>query len=312
MDDLDKSFLQKNKLQFVDIIGKGGYGVIFLVFSPQYSRQFALKKVQSKRFRQAEIDCLKVIDDQNIVSLYQYYYYGEFVYMLMEFCPSTVEKVVKQRSFIDGPDLLNYTQSILKGLKACHDRNISHNDIKPSNFLIDQYGRVKVGDFGLSCIHEENELSELYAGSLAFVAPEILNKKPFDPFKADIWSLGVTFFYIATGQLPWRAITKEDLIECISNGIVDYSLLSNRKYATFVMHCLRPDPATRPTIDQLLNSPIFAPQKNQAPKSVFLKPGKAGVLTQSLTRLGKVIMKPTRVGSTNNAALLKSCIHLKV
>ena len=230
----------------------------------------------------------------------------------MEFCPSTVEKIVKQRTFVEGVDLLNYTTSILRGVKACHDRNISHNDIKPSNFLIDMYGRVKVGDFGLSCIHEENELSEMYAGSLAFIAPEILNKKPYDAFKADIWSLGVTFYYIATGQLPWRTSTKEGLFECISNGIIDYSPLSDRNYALFISRCLRLDPSMRPTVDDLLDSPIFVTKKQQIQKTVFLKPGKSGVLTNSLTRLGKIIMKPSRVGSSNSTALLKSCIHLKV
>jgi serine/threonine protein kinase len=309
MDAQDKDFLKKNNFEFIDIIGKGGYGVILYVYSPQYSRNFALKKIPVNRFRQAEIDCLRMIDDHNIVNLYQYYYYCEYVYLLMEFCPTTVDKIVKTQKCISGKDLINYTISILRGVKACHERNISHNDIKPSNFLIDQYGRVKVGDFGLSCIHAENELSGMYGGSLGFVAPEVFNRKPYDAYKADVWSLGVTFYFMATGRLPWHSQTKEGLINCIRNVIVDYSQVYDKNYALLISRCLRIDPSMRPSVNELLNTPILAKTAQQS-NSVIMKPIKGGMISNSKkNRIGKIIVKPTQIKLISSASFLNASIN---
>ena len=220
--ELDISFLESHGLQFIDMAGKGGYGCIFLVYSTKYNQNFALKKVKAKYFRQSEIDCMRMLDNSSIVPLYDYYFFNEFVYLLMEFCPSSLDRELKNKGPFIGDELIKTAYGMLKAIKSCHENKVAHNDIKPSNFLIDAYGRIKVCDFGLSSFIQDDLLSSLYAGSKAFLAPEVISKKPFDSFKADIWALGVSLYILATSHLPWSMKSEKHMIASITTGNVDY------------------------------------------------------------------------------------------
>lgn len=193
----ESEFFKELGITFDKVIGEGGYGILYLVYHEQYKSYFAMKKIPEKRFNQAEIDCLKNIDHPNIVSLYKYYFFNGFVYLLMEYCPVDLSMILQKQSELDEEILRKYVHDILLAIKACHDRCIAHSDIKPSNFLIDKYGRIKVCDFCFSDVYE-NCSCQMYCGTLLFIAPEVLKKQEYNPMKADIWALGVTLYYMAT------------------------------------------------------------------------------------------------------------------
>lgn len=78
-------------------------------------------------------------------------------------------------------------------MKYCFDNSIAHQDIKAANVLFDRNGRVKVADFGLSVfIHPDDNIDQ-HKGTFAYLAPEVCQKGYFNPFKSDIWSLGVLY-----------------------------------------------------------------------------------------------------------------------
>lgn len=243
--------------RFLDVLGCGACGVVYKIYDPAYDREFALKSVLESKFNKNEIQSMQDVDDNNVIRLYGYDYYQGSVYLLMEYCPCSLEKFLKYRNSISNLLLIKYSMGILKSIRACHHANVAHLDIKPANFLIDQYDRIRVTDFGLSAKHLLNELDIQYAGSVPFMAPEILSKLPHDSLKADIWAIGVTFFIMATGKLPWIGNDRNTVCHNLMMMPPRIDLIENKEYAEIVNKCLQKDPEMRPTIDEMFEYPIF-------------------------------------------------------
>lgn len=240
-------------LKYIETIAKGSYGTVYKVFSYQYQQEFALKKIPAEKFNDSEIQCMIEIRSSNIVPLYKYYRYQKSVYLLMEYCPRSIDSFI-----LEGP-----TQSLEKqyqianglamALKSCHDFGIYHGDVKPSNFLIDKYGRIKICDFGFSQKIETDEYNTEFRGTIFFEAPEIINKQPFDCFAADIWSLGVTLFIVLTGQLPWNFTSKDAMLKSINNALFDEFFIKDDFLRSIVTMCMKIDPKQRPTAAEIVN-----------------------------------------------------------
>ena len=80
---------------------------------------------------------------------------------------------------------------------------MAHRDIKPENILIDKENRIKIIDFGFSTTQDQEKV--VVAGTPQYMAPELINKKNYDPMKADIWALGIMLYWLATGFFPQGA-----------------------------------------------------------------------------------------------------------
>lgn len=158
-------------------------------------------------------------------------------------------------------------KQILQAIRACHEKKIAHLDIKTENIMLDSNWNVKIADFGLSTILYNNSIIDNYLGTESFLAPEVINKKPYDPFKADIFALGVTLFIILAGKTPFKSAKKFDIHyqyyikkrqelfwkiikknNCLVNDFSSQALdLFNKLF--------EPDPNLRISIDQIMNHP---------------------------------------------------------
>lgn len=248
----------ERKITIEKEIAKGGFGDVYLVNSAKYNTKFAMKKVPARRFCQSEIDRMKSIDHVNMINLYSYYYVGDYVYLFMEYCPQDLHHLLKNSEGLSKDQMLKYIHDILVSINACHEKNIAHNDIKPSNFLIDNYGRIKVCDFGLSQLCEDHELSSNCKGTTLFMAPEVLKKEQHNPLKADIWSLGVTFYYMATANFPFIASCGDLLLKVINNANYPILMVRNKLLRQIIARCLSVNPDERPTISEILEMPYFS------------------------------------------------------
>ncbi|EAX84581.1 CAMK family protein kinase [Trichomonas vaginalis G3] len=284
MNEEEINFLKSHDIVIESEIAKGGFGEIYLLYSSKYNQKFALKKVPIKRFNQAEIDCMKTVDHVNIINLYNYYFFKDYVYLCMEYCPFDLLKILKRDEDINDETLTRYIHDILAAINACHEKNVAHNDIKPSNFLIDKYGRIKVCDFGLSNIYCDHELCSSFKGTMLFMAPEILRKIKFDPIKADIWSLGITFFFMATRTYPFIAANGSLLLKLIDEGNYPIFAVRNPLLRQIISKCLAINPEDRPSISEILQMPYF--------NSFSGMPGlRKNILTATLS-LRQVIVRP--------------------
>ncbi|EAY02054.1 CAMK family protein kinase [Trichomonas vaginalis G3] len=209
------------------------------------------------KFNKNEIDCMKEVDNNNIVRLYDYDYYDGSVYLMMEFCPTSLDKFIRKKRVLTREQLLKYSYGVLKSIKACHRFNVAHLDIKPANFLIDNYDRIRVCDFGFSAIHQDEHLEENCEGSVPFMPPEVILGHPHDPFKADVWAIGVTFFIMSTGKFPWEGDDRKTLCDNLLKEPPRTELIQCKDYAEVIEKCLAKDPNERPSIDELLELPLF-------------------------------------------------------
>lgn len=301
----ERQFFAQQDLQFEKIIAKGGYGTIFYVYNKIYHNNFALKKIPKEMFNQTEIDCLIRIDDPRIVSLFKYYHFQDSVYMLMEYCPSDLQKIVKNKTRMAPHEFKKIVYDTIAAVKACHDRNIAHCDIKPSNFMIDQYGRVKIGDFGLSSIHNANPTSAEFKGTRLFMAPEIFHYEKYNPMASDIWALGVSLYFLATEKFPFFSKDVDGLIQRIKSGNYNDLLIRDDKLRDVIARCLEVDPRLRFTCAQLLDMPYFHEEEEDTRENIKLN------RLDVFNRSSNLIVKP-KVNKPKNPLLIQAKSIYKV
>ena len=257
MNQKEVQFFQSLGIEFLGFIGRGAYGEVFLAHSTKYKCNFVLKKVPCDCFNETEIECLKRLDDIHIVNLYDYYKFEGNIYMLLEYCPNDLDRLMKDVKSLPHDILVKYCHQVLLSVKACHDQKIAHSDIKPSNFLLDKYGHVKITDFGLSTIFTKDPSSTTFKGTRAFMAPEMVKDRTFNPMAADIWAVGVTLYYLATFSLPFFSLDLSKLTESILRGVYADSIIDDSLLRQLIARCLEIDPNERATVDELLNSRFF-------------------------------------------------------
>lgn len=293
-------FFQNQGLMFNNIIAKGGFGTIYNMYSSQYKSTFALKSIPLEMFNQSELDCLIAIDDPKIVRLYKYYAYKNNCYMLMEYCVNDLEKYIKTKKHIEKYEMKKLIQDVILSVKACHDRHIAHSDIKPSNFLFDAYGRLKIGDFGLSEKLDDHPSSSNFRGTRLYMSPELFDNKEYNPMKADIWAIGVTIYYMVTKTFPFFSNNPLILISTIQAGDFDRQKIHDMDLRKLISMCFRIDPRDRPTVDEMLQSPYFhAKSDSTSEEELIPLAALAGERNSFTNRSNNLIIKPKLTNKSN-------------
>ncbi len=206
------------ELEIVGMIGAGGMGAVYKARQPKLDRFVALKILAGdlatdpafvERFNR-EARVLAKLSHPNIVTVFDFGTAGPFCFLLMEF----VDGVNLRGAMRDGggftpAESLALVGDICGALSFAHDEGILHRDIKPENILIDARGRVKIADFGIAkLIGEGGEhdvtltLQGSVLGSPQYMAPEQIETPGDVDQRADIYSLGVVFYELLTGELP--------------------------------------------------------------------------------------------------------------
>ncbi|OHT02835.1 AGC family protein kinase [Tritrichomonas foetus] len=271
--------LKEHRLIYLRPIGRGGFASVHVVFSEKYSQEFVVKvsklNCNMTEYDHAEIKTLMNLSHPNIISMFEYFNDDEYLYVVLEYCRGgSLADLLEEVPFIKPPLLYQYCYQICSAIKHCHARKIAHRDIKPANVLIDNYGRLKIADFGLSHKHENDELLNHFAGSRIYMPPEVLNREAHDPFLADIWSLGVMFYQMAAGTLPWNKHNQKEMDLSISMGMVQfYNTPIPVDFVPLLRLMITVCPKNRPTIEGVMSFSVLAEAglKQQEPKKRAIK-----------------------------------------
>eukprot|EP01095_Lingulamoeba_sp_RSL-Kostka_P011907 TRINITY_DN463_c0_g2_i1.p1 TRINITY_DN463_c0_g2~~TRINITY_DN463_c0_g2_i1.p1 ORF type:complete len:613 (-),score=157.10 TRINITY_DN463_c0_g2_i1:360-2168(-) len=160
---------------------------------------------------------------------------------------------------------------VVTAVKELHMKKIAHLDLKPENVFIREDGKALLGDFG-SAYHwdKKKNMTQFVSGNCGTVfycAPEV-NKEHFDPFIADIWSIGILFYVLLTGTWPFVGNTFEEVHDNAKENNLHFHSSEMKKLDFHTTHLLKWmlsfNPADRPTIDEILNHP-FLKEVNQTP-----------------------------------------------
>lgn len=238
--------LSSRGYQVVSSVGRGTYGCVYLVYSEKYREQFCIKIVKATHASIQEIDTLKSLAHPNIIRIYDYFTVGENLHIVLEYCPNgSLAEIIHRKGCIDKHDMPFMMIQLLNAIEYCHQNQIVHRDIKPSNILIDRWGRLKLTDFGLSTFTIESAHDNKATGSLNYMAPEIIRGNNYDMYKADIWALGITFYKMACGSLPWPNCSIQELKGMIISGMICFPLNFPNKFVKIIKKMLTFSPSKR-------------------------------------------------------------------
>lgn len=194
-----------NDYLITGLAGKGSNAVVFRAQHKDTGQEVAVKVGVANSANAREIAILSGMNHPNILALYDTLKWGNFLIMVLEYCPyGDLLSAIMDGAFADPLAAKLVFAQILSAVEYLHERGIAHGDIKPENILIGADGRPKLCDFGCSHMTRTGGGNEK-AGTLFYAAPELLADGEFDTQKADIWALGITYFAMLTGQFPFAA-----------------------------------------------------------------------------------------------------------
>jgi serine/threonine protein kinase len=225
------------------------------------SRAWLCESGQTEDFNR-EIEILRLMRHPNIVRLYSVVELSDIIVTILEYCDGGDLFIRLWRTgSLPVPVCRSYLYQILKALEWLHMRGYAHRDIKPENIFVTEK-IAKLGDFGIARAAGCDGLMSTICGSVPYVAPEVLAAVPYDGEKADIWSVGVLAFVMATFQLPWAADAGQDITDEIVGRTITFPVGFPVEMIPFINLCLQTRPTDRPTVRELLTLPWI---RNEAP-----------------------------------------------
>ena len=224
------------QVEILGFIGQGGMGAVYKARQKALDRVVALKILPpgigkdpafAERFTR-EAKALARLNHPGVVTIYEFGQADGLFFFLMEFVNGMSLRHLLEVERISAREALAIVPQICDALQYAHDQGIVHRDIKPENILLDRQGRVKVADFGLAKIMEGGDTSPRrpsegdrtagpaapaslteagkVMGTLQYMAPEQREHPTEVDHRADIYSLGVVFYQMLTGELPGKPI----------------------------------------------------------------------------------------------------------
>lgn len=196
-----------------ELIGVGGMANVYRCNDTVDDREVAIKILKDeylnneefiRRFKN-ESKAIAMLSHPNIVKVYDVSFGDMIQYIVMEYIDGiTLKEYIDMQGVIEWKDALHLTTQILKALQHAHECGIVHRDIKPQNIMLLQDGTIKVTDFGIARFSDKSTrtMTEQAIGSVHYIAPEQARGEVTDG-KTDIYSVGVMFYEMLTGKLPF-------------------------------------------------------------------------------------------------------------
>jgi uncharacterized protein (TIGR02145 family) len=206
-------------------IGSGGMGDVYLAEHEKLAKKVAIKSLHKNlasdtSFRERFSKEAKIhskLDHPNIVKLLDYKERKDGLFLIMEYVDGKQldEYIKKVTGPIPEKELTALFMQVLDAISYAHEAGLVHRDIKPSNIMIDKKGKIKVLDFGIAKMQEEEKgltKTGVQIGTAAYMSPEQVDAKKVDKL-SDIYSLGVTLFHMAVGKSPYSDDTNSFRIQ---------------------------------------------------------------------------------------------------
>uniref|UniRef100_J3NFE6 non-specific serine/threonine protein kinase n=2 Tax=Oryza brachyantha TaxID=4533 RepID=J3NFE6_ORYBR len=249
-------------------IGSGSYGKVVLYKNMEDGKLYAVKvlhKSYMKKIHVApsetamsdvlrEVSIMKMLDHPNIVNLIEVIDDPEIdkFYMVLEY----VEQKLVCNNGLGETSSRKYLRDIISGLMYLHSHNIIHGDIKPDNILITINGNVKIGDFSVSQIFEDDDDTlRRSPGTPVFTAPECCQGLTYHGRAADTWAVGVTLYCMILGQYPFIGETLHETYDKIVKDPVEIPDGMNPQLVDLLERLLCKEPGDRMTLQGAAEHP---------------------------------------------------------
>ncbi|XP_050310283.1 serine/threonine-protein kinase grp [Anthonomus grandis grandis] len=255
-------------LCYEHILGEGAYGEVRLLVHKRTDEKIACKIIDHAKYKDAktnierEVMIHSMLSHENIIKYYGRRQEPKKEYVFLEYAAGgELFQMIEPDIGMPSPTAQLFMKHILNGVDYLHKKGIAHRDIKPENLLINAEGVLKISDFGLATIFrlkgKERKLDKR-CGTKPYLAPEVL-KKPYFAKPADIWSCGIVFVAMLTGELPWAETTdsNEEFRKWREDDYLSespWSKLGNTALS-FARQILHEIPEKRLTLEQIVKHP---------------------------------------------------------
>lgn len=255
-----------------DIIGKGSFGKVFKGKSLATGAAVAVKVIYVENSKQTmlikmiknEVDALKRVKNENIVEFYEFTVQNNHVYIVTELCNQkdlrhylTKYKILEERKAVE------FIKQIVNAFKEMCRQQVFHRDLKPANVLLNN-GVCKIADFGFAktldfSVTDYGTQMVSIVGTPLYMSPQLLDKQKYNT-KSDIWSLGIIFYEMLFGKVPW--VGKDPVT--YSKNIKTQPLVIDQSTNTispeaedFIRQCLKVSEEDRIGWNELFHHPLI-------------------------------------------------------
>jgi serine/threonine protein kinase len=228
-------------------VGEGGMGVVYLAEDMKLDRKVAIKFLprfiagnsnERKRF-EIEAKAAAALNHPNIATIHAIEEVENDMFIVMEYIDGMELKEKLKSGPLNPDEAKHIALQIARGLQAAHEQHITHRDIKSTNIMINDKGQVKIMDFGLAKVRGGAELTKEQStiGTAAYMSPEQASGAEID-HRTDIWSFGIVFYEMLTGELLFKGDYEQAVIFAILNDEIDFSDLTTKKIPSDVIEVL--------------------------------------------------------------------------
>ena len=267
------------------ILGRGSFGIVYLVKHKFLNRYFAMKVIRkspSKNSKEEddlmnEIEILRKLDHPNILKITDFYALKNEYNIITEYCQEgELFDEIKANAPYNEVMAAWYMSQILSAVCYCHNMNILHRDLKPENILIvkrlkNGFHPIKIIDFGTAKVFKKEKSEHLLIGSAYYIAPEVLSRNYTE--LCDLWSCGVIMYILLTGRPPFNGINEEEIMKKIKEGEYDMSRypwgVISDDAKDLIKGLLQLDPKKRYTAKEALEHKWFKNEKTKASQTVY-------------------------------------------
>lgn len=202
-----------NRYEIIDVVGSGGMSVVYRARCHVLNRYVAIKVLKPEfsedrnfvtKFR-VEAQAAAGLSHPNIVNVYDVGEDDGIYYIVMELVEGiTLKEYIQHNGRMPYQKALDFLIQIASGIEVAHEHHTIHRDIKPQNIIVSNTGTLKVTDFGIARAASSNTIASNAMGSVHYISPEQA-RGGFSDERSDIYSLGITFYEMLTGRVPFQA-----------------------------------------------------------------------------------------------------------
>ena len=259
-----------NDYEILKQIGTGAFSTVSLVKSKKDNLIYALKSVELNKMQQKEKDnslneirLLASINHKNIIAYKESFYEEQTntLNLILEYADggdlqSKISAHKNLKKYFDEKIIWSLFIQMLQGIKALHDKNIVHRDLKSANIFLMKNGICKLGDLNVSK-EVKSDLLKTQTGTPYFASPEVWGGKPYG-LKSDIWSLGCILYQMTTLKMPFKGNNFKEVYNNVLKCKYDpLPKIYSNDLNIIIKKMLQIDPDERPSAQEILDDPII-------------------------------------------------------
>ena len=260
MQENEKIKIGNYEYRLSDLVGQGSFGKVYLGHHLETKRPVAIKSFAKDKLKKKslfrslknEIDTLKRIKHENVVEFLEIVIGEKEVFMIMEYCnQKDLKHYLKVHKMLTEEVAVGFLKQIISAFKELCRKHIIHRDLKPANLLLHE-NKLKIADFGFARFVEEDVTNYekqhvSIVGTPLYMSPQLLARERYTT-KSDIWSIGIIFYEMLFGKVPWVAKDPQSYLKNIlampppiDRKINNISIEAE----DFIVHCLRVNESER-------------------------------------------------------------------